>query len=192
MSAQEITAYTRAFPNIFREGHETGSRYICYPPVMNTDDDSVFLVNSLEEVRNLLIPLGWEQPPRGLGSMDGENFWESYRLPNTPHNFIVTDNPHYYDRFVLATKVAKKLNLRVKEDRITLFSTIMEMPYNGEIREPVPANIPQEDVNIGWANAIRANQWRVVANRGAGVSWVDDIVHDVANAGADNFIVRQV
>lgn len=39
---------------------QTGSYYICRPPVMDTDRDVVILVKDLEKAKEQLKSLGWE------------------------------------------------------------------------------------------------------------------------------------
>jgi len=40
-------------------------------------------------------------------------------------NLIVTEDPKFFDKFMAATSVAKRLNLLSKEDRIALFQAVL-------------------------------------------------------------------
>lgn len=105
--------------------HPTGSRYICNPPVIDTDEDWVVLVKS-------------EMYPEFADHLEVNNFWQSnagysrtdfisYRsiLNNDNRNIIVTFDPEWYQLFVEATEIAKDENLLHKVDRIALFELIM-------------------------------------------------------------------
>lgn len=114
----------------------TGSHYICNPPVTDTDFDIALYVlpDQFVEYCRSLIADGWEVG----GSRTGEEGWLSFKKQHTDgvlYNFIVTCNETYYENFYLATEVAKKLNLRNKEDRVMLFSAFCEgtTPNNNAI-----------------------------------------------------------
>lgn len=99
----------------------TGSAYICDPPVTNTDEDYVLLVENVVNTCDHLIRLG---------------FTHCSRYPNLEHkfvalrkgaiNFIITADEVYYIRYVAATDLAKRLNLTNKSDRINLFHVILD------------------------------------------------------------------
>lgn len=100
--------------------HPTGSNYICDPPVTDTDIDSVYLVKN-----------GYEQALSSEGfqySMTDEEYesqgiFLSWRKGN--ENYIVTTDENFYNKFVLATEVAKALNLRNKASRVSLFQAVL-------------------------------------------------------------------
>lgn len=100
--------------------YPTGSKYICFPPVENTDEDWVVLVEE-----------GYEQELSDKGfvySMSDVEYsnpgiFISARKGNL--NWIVTTNKAFFKRFVLATKVARKLNLLEKQSRVALFQAIL-------------------------------------------------------------------
>lgn len=100
--------------------YPTGSRYICNPPVMDTDNDTVFLVNGYYDYASILLNDGWE------------DCGECYELPGEfrafrkgEENYICTEDEKFFDAYVKATDGAKALNLLKKEDRITLFHSIL-------------------------------------------------------------------
>lgn len=94
----------------------TGSTVICDPPPDGTDVDFVVL-----EKTKLGLGLEWqcgteynnEYPPQ----------FRSYRRGNV--NLIVTGDEEFYNRFIAATHVAKRLNLLKKVDRIALFQAVL-------------------------------------------------------------------
>lgn len=104
---------------LFYNSFPTGSNYICYPPVTNTDIDHMFLVYNIEETEDTLIEEGWTK----CGA-DGyaANGWCAYRKGNL--NALLTDDQEHYDKFEAATELAKKRNLLNKEDRVKLFNLI--------------------------------------------------------------------
>ncbi len=100
----------------------TGSRYICDPPVLDTDQDWIVFVNSLT---SFAVALGKAVP----GFEEGESCAEcpsfiSIRLPPDV-NLIATDRWWFYQKYVVATEVAKRLNLLRKPDRILLFDSVI-------------------------------------------------------------------
>lgn len=101
---------------------ETGSRIICNPPVTTTDLDVVILVptEQWEQVVDRLQREGWRL---GGSRVPGSN-WAS--LKKDYLNFLVTGDSEWYFKMELATKVATKLNLVNKQDRILVFHSIVE------------------------------------------------------------------
>ena len=106
--------------------YQTGSSVICNPPVNDTDIDYVIcsrdkdptkLVEFVQSVgfKNSLA----DQAEYGL---DEEGF---YCLRRGSINLIVTGEYYFYEKFVVATKLAKKLNLLKKEQRIALFQYVL-------------------------------------------------------------------
>ena len=106
------------------ERHPTGSRYICSPPPMDTDDDTVVL--ALRGYEEALIANGFDSQSTDL-EYDMQGDFVSWRRGD--ENFIVTTDEQFYRKFVKATKIAKALNLMEKGDRITLFQAILYNNY---------------------------------------------------------------
>jgi hypothetical protein len=132
----------------------TGSRVICDPPVMTTDDDWILLVseNRFEMLSDFLEQSGWRQG----GSIDKESWKNQGKFRSYKKDFgkispdldygdfgaaaILDDPKHYYEILNLilitdreffeksrnATWLAKKLNLKNKVDRILVFRAIRE------------------------------------------------------------------
>lgn len=110
--------------------HPTGSRFICDPPVMDTDDDYIVLGQHISQVVEELRADGWEaDSERYRGSVtrgyteDGPQF-VSARKGNV--NYIITDDEEYYDKYVVATLASKEYNLREKWQRIRMFHAVID------------------------------------------------------------------
>lgn len=101
--------------------HPTGSRYICDPPVLNTDNDTIFLVNGYYDYDKILLKDGWKRCADEEYEV-GESF-QAYRKGD--ENYIVTEDDSFYFCFVKATEGAKALNLKDKSDRIALFQGVV-------------------------------------------------------------------
>lgn len=98
----------------------TGSRYICSPPVMDTDRDTVILVNGFYPYDELLEGEGWEHCANDEYNKEGD--FVSYRKGED--NYIITEDEDFFNQYVIATEAAKVLNLTNKEDRIKLFRAV--------------------------------------------------------------------
>lgn len=98
----------------------TGSRYICDPPPMDTDEDYIVLAHDFS-----LSILYYEI--HGFKKFQEKDYPDpnfiSLRLGE--YNLIVTKSEAYYNRFCAATELAKKRNLLNKEDRINLFDMVL-------------------------------------------------------------------
>lgn len=105
-----------------------GSRATCTPAPMDTDEDWLVLLlpNSKVQLEILLGMFGYVEG----GSEDCCNMFTSFNHPSHKYNFILTDNKEWHDKFMLATKIAKKLNLMQKDDRIDLFNIILEVDFD--------------------------------------------------------------
>lgn len=102
----------------------TGSSYICNPPVTDTDIDIVVLTNNREELLNGILRFGGYLQTDGRYSPSENNDFVSARVGN--YNYIVVKDIDTFTRWKKATSLAKALNLRNKEDRITLFKAIVQ------------------------------------------------------------------
>ena len=107
----------------------TGSRYICDPPPMDTDEDTVILVGDLNRTRVHLTCCGWDIPNNDkYAEMENKDGWFSAKkeIDGVLKNYIIIQDQDKYRKWVIATETAKKLNLLKKEDRIFLFSVIVD------------------------------------------------------------------
>ena len=119
--------------------HPTGSRFICDPPVLDTDDDWIILVKDLEYAKCKAARLDWHSADAGY-YREGSDHEElgpfvSMRHSEGNSNYIFTEDAEFYDRYVAATLLAKKYNLLNKPDRIQLFHGVL---YGEYIDPPVP------------------------------------------------------
>ncbi len=104
--------------------YQTGSSVICNPPVMDTDIDFIICTGKVIKLHEFLLRNGFLQSCADEEEYDIESEgFECYRKDNI--NLIVTTNYEWYLKWVVATKLAKKLNLLKKEDRITLFKFVL-------------------------------------------------------------------
>lgn len=128
-----------------------GSRVTCVPAPTDTDQDIIVLVKDIEatavracahskaydkynnSVARPLVDAGFVCG--GSGSDDDE--FESWTKGDI--NLILTADPEFYDRFVAATTVARRLNLLDKEDRKALFRAVL---YSECSYPPGPDGLP--------------------------------------------------
>jgi hypothetical protein len=104
------------------EIHRTGSRYICNPPVFGTDEDFIVLMRGDPAARLLDIGFKQDGSPQFYTGNDNGGF-RSYRRGS--ENLIVTSEQEFFDKFVCATELAKRFNLKSKPDRIALFQAVL-------------------------------------------------------------------
>ena len=143
--------------------HPTGSRFICDPPVLDTDDDWVILVEDLEYAKYKAARLDWYHAGGGY-YREGSDHEElgpfvSMRQPEGNSNYIFTEDAEFYDRYVAATLLAKKYNLLNKPDRIQLFHAVL---YGEYIDPPVPkeaVTVPAVGVEpaVSWRGPLRSD-----------------------------------
>lgn len=114
------------FKDCVLKSHPTGSRYICNPPVMDTDNDTVILVNGYYNWEEMLSNEGWEDCGIDYDSIDGD--FRAYRKGE--ENYIVTEDEDFFFSYVKATEGAKALNLLNKEDRIKLFAAVCAVDFS--------------------------------------------------------------
>lgn len=102
----------------------TGSRVICNPPPVDTDEDYIALVANDAKARKSLTALGYtlEGLPDFYTGNDSGGF-RSYRKGVI--NLITTPDPGFYSLFKTATELARRFNLVNKADRIALFQAVL-------------------------------------------------------------------
>ena len=104
-----------------------GSRVTCDPAPTDTDEDWLVLVREKDVHRATDL----------LGDKNGfhldnpsehyrpeQSTFNSWRGPNNT-NLIVTFDPSWHYRFQTATKLAKRFNLMLKEERVALFQAVL-------------------------------------------------------------------
>ena len=97
-----------------------GSRVTCSPPPMNTDTDYLVLGN-VRKIKKHLIAAGFR--PEYRSKYNYNSIFYSLRYTNI--NVIVTSSKHFQRKFLLATSIAKELNLLEKYHRVALFQAIL-------------------------------------------------------------------
>lgn len=158
-----INVYELVREGVFKEAFQTGSRYICNPPPMDTDDDYMCLVSSLDAAHRILTDKGCElggslSPVETSSDMTDlifeADFSDFYSYRKGDVNIIITDNTVYFDRFKFATELAKRLNLLKKEDRITLFNGVMNEHIDGYYQpvRPIDWGVTQETPAVHRSN----------------------------------------
>lgn len=104
-----------------------GSRVTCNPPPMNTDDDYILHVKDMNQAGADLIANGYEfggsEIPADVNYTNPDEWFASFTKDEI--NLIVTGSETFYSRFVVATSIAKRLNLMNKNDRIALFQGVL-------------------------------------------------------------------
>lgn len=110
----------------------SGSRAICDPAPLDTDEDFVIFTMNPKGLRIQLEALGYTYSNKDvekykLSKTDPfamYNQFDAYRHPENDHNLIVLSKEQDYTRWKVATLVAKELNLTDKKERIMLFRAI--------------------------------------------------------------------
>ena len=102
----------------------TGSRVVCNPPPRGTDEDWICLIHpsSIKQIHGNMREQGYEDCGSEVDPGDGDCVFFSMKKDDV--NLIFISDSKHYDRFRLATKVAKHLNLTIKADRIMVFEAI--------------------------------------------------------------------
>lgn len=110
-----------------------GSRVTCNPAPTDTDQDVIVLVRAIdnqisdmgayehynEEIARKLVDAGFVCGGSGTGDEEFES-WTKGDI-----NLILTSDVEFYERFVAATTVARRLNILDKEDRKALFRAVL-------------------------------------------------------------------
>lgn len=109
------------FEDFIVKSHPTGSSYTCDPPVLDTDIDTIILATDPLYV-NVLLNDGWTKCSSTEYPDQGATFTAFRR---GKENYIVTCDKRFYKKYVLATKIAKEMNLLDKADRIKLFNAVL-------------------------------------------------------------------
>ena len=112
--------------NLFQRVQHVGSTATCNPAPTDTDEDWLCFCEDLDEIKYKLGDLGWKNEETKYAKLPD---FISFRKRDK--NLIVTSEKWFYNNFILASLVAKKLNLLKKEDRLDLFHAIIynKSPY---------------------------------------------------------------
>lgn len=100
----------------------TGSRVICNPPPLDTDEDWLVLVP--RDISAEMQDAGFSQDgsPEFYTGNDNGGF-RSWRRGDL--NIVTTESEEFYQLFETATMLAKRFNLQDKNDRVALFQAIL-------------------------------------------------------------------
>lgn len=104
----------------------TGSRVICDPAPLDTDEDFVVLVDA--DVFDILIEDGWAVTDEDEEYGDVANVEQPFITARKGEvNLIIYrhEMAESFYAFVAATDVAQSLNLLRKEDRVALFKAVL-------------------------------------------------------------------
>lgn len=111
------------------EVYQTGSRVICKQPPADSDDDWVLLDlhNGTVPVPQFLAMHGykqdvWHEMDDRYG--DAEDRFPVASWRNEKVNIIVTHSPRFFDLTKLATDIARRFNIRERDERVWLFHAI--------------------------------------------------------------------
>lgn len=99
----------------------TGSRVICDPPALNTDIDVVIQHSNSEVVYRAMRSCGFSQ-----SSVEDYVDFTCFRSETSQINFIVCHERFKYERWIVATRLARAMNLLEKEQRCLLFQYIVD------------------------------------------------------------------
>ena len=117
-----------------------GSRVTCNPAPTDTDDDWLVLHAVPEGTYKFLMAAGWELGGSEANMGVGESFQSCKK---GEENIILTHSPSFFDKFIAATRVAKRFNLVNKEDRVALFEAVLYGTANrcwGNLEEDLAPN----------------------------------------------------
>lgn len=96
-----------------------GSAHVCNPPVTNTDEDYVILVEDMDLIDSMMRKHGFSNCD--LYDQISANF-TSYRCGKL--NFTFTIDDLMYTRYMAATLLATRLNLQNKQQRVRLYALL--------------------------------------------------------------------
>lgn len=104
-----------------------GSRYILSMEE-GADTDVLVLVKDLGDASEMAVKAGYT--PDASYTL-GTSKFQSLRKDDV--NLILTQNSHFYDRFVMATDICKLLKVANKDDRVVIHERLREDTYVPDI-----------------------------------------------------------
>lgn len=120
----EVSAVFVCEPDItIIECEAVGSRVTCNPPPMDTDRDILCLVKNCVLAGEACERLGFVTSSSLLDQESRAMQFVSVKRDEL--NLIITDSVEFYQKFLAASSVAKRLNLLEKKDRIALFQAVL-------------------------------------------------------------------
>lgn len=102
----------------------TGSRVICNPPPMDTDEDWCILYDKVDfrTIDRVLVDRGYYYSGKYYNKTTK---FRTYRHNTNPLNLIMTRHLDWYERFQEATDIATQENILDKNERVELFEMIL-------------------------------------------------------------------
>lgn len=101
-----------------------GSRVTCDPPPLDTDEDWLVLVNHVGHACEFLESQGYQTTTdHNYEALGVKSPFVSYKEGD--QNILVTGSSDFFSHFMVASSVAKKLNLLSKTDRVMIFQAIL-------------------------------------------------------------------
>jgi hypothetical protein len=101
----------------------TGSRYCCEPPVTDTDADiMLYVLDMWRFVKEYMRSSDFVLCGNVDEQYDDSDLMVAFRYKE--FNILITDDSAYFHKWLVATDVAKKLNVQSKADRKYLFDRI--------------------------------------------------------------------
>lgn len=122
--------------------HPTGSKFICDPPPLGSDNDTLVLVDHLEPAREDYTKNGWSET-EGANGYEGEpgygDLWVSFKkgFLVVENHILVSDKRLYLD-WIGATLMAKEMNLQDKEERVHLHKYMKQLGFVDYYKGPLP------------------------------------------------------
>lgn len=105
-----------------------GSRYTVDPPPTDTDEDWLVLIPEKHFKDGRAVQLldenrfGLDNPSEHYRA--DQSLFNSWRGPENT-NILITANRNFHDRFLAATALAKKYNLKTRPERVELFQAVL-------------------------------------------------------------------
>lgn len=106
--------------------HPVGSRYVCHPPVMNTDIDLLVLELTENFCWVKLLNAGYKKTTDIDKYIGGGNFttWRRGKV-----NLIVSVDLEFVEGFQTGTHICKQFNIRDKDQRILIHASFRKNEY---------------------------------------------------------------
>lgn len=122
------TSYIRETVNVLRRFHG-GSRVTVTPPVTDTDDDYVLLIEDYRDeafrqsIENVMTANGWTLGGSKALNNSGFNKFQSWKKGDL--NIILTRDEEWFNKMRCATLLCIELNLKEKSQRIRVFEAVV-------------------------------------------------------------------
>lgn len=102
-----------------------GSRVMCVPPPMDTDDDYVILTKPGKNVAfcAALSREGWALGGSDFLHTNGESPFKSFSMGDV--NLIVSGEVEWYEKMLVATRLCTNFNIVDKQTRIKIFQGVV-------------------------------------------------------------------